>query len=256
MSRFCLPKYTLSVLFITSLLSQTAVAETEKATQHLSGNIGVVSQYVYRGGVENDDPALQGGLEYAFNNGISVGYWGSTLDYDMTDESKDHGIENDLYIAYDHEINQELSYRLQATSYIYHNGGTVYTDSDEKRKTTGFDALAALTYKDLTMSMTVMLADAAFANAGDVYLSAAYSHALPYEFMFNTSIGASIYNSSRDDALMETQKDLAFNEARIGISKEIAKTGLTASVDYVVGGKDRMGEDFDNNTVVGLNYAF
>lgn len=249
-------KYAFSVLLVTSLLSQIAVAETEKAAQHLSGNIGVVSQYVYRGGVENNDPALQGGLEYAFNNGISVGYWGSTLDYDMTDESKDHGIENDLYIAYDHEINQDLSYRLQATSYIYHNGGTVYADNDEKRKTTGFDALAAVTYKDLTMSMTVMLADAAFANAGDMYISAAYSHALPYEFMLNTSIGASIYNSSRDDALMETEKDFAFNEARIGISKDIAQTGLKASVDYVFGGQDRMGNDFDNNTVVGLNYAF
>lgn len=249
-------KYAFSVLLVTSLLSQTAVAETEKAAQHLSGNIGVVSQYVYRGGVENNDPALQGGLEYAFNNGISVGYWGSTLDYDMTDESKDHGIENDLYIAYDHEINQDLSYRLQATSYIYHNGGTVYADNDEKRKTTGFDALAAVTYKELTMSMTVMLADAAFANAGDMYIGAAYSHALPYEFMLNTSIGASIYNSSRDDALMETQKDFAFNEARIGISKDIAQTGLKASVDYVFGGQDRMGNDFDNNTVVGLNYAF
>lgn len=249
-------KYAFSVLLVTSLLSQIAVAETEKAAQHLSGNIGVVSQYVYRGGVENNDPALQGGLEYAFNNGISVGYWGSTLDYDMTDESKDHGIENDLYIAYDHEINQDLSYRLQATSYIYHNGGTVYADNDEKRKTTGFDALAAVTYKELTMSMTVMLADAAFANAGDMYISAAYSHALPYEFMLNTSIGASIYNSSRDDALMETEKDFAFNEARIGISKDIAQTGLKASVDYVFGGQDRMGNDFDNNTVVGLNYAF
>lgn len=249
-------KHAFSVLLLTLLLSQTAVAETEKAAQHLSGNIGVVSQYVYRGGVENNDPALQGGLEYAFNNGISVGYWGSTLDYDMTDESKDHGIENDLYIAYDHEINQDLSYRLQATSYIYHNGGTVYADNDEKRKTTGFDALAAVTYKDLTMSMTVMLADAAFANAGDMYISAAYSHALPYEFMLNTSIGASIYNSSRDDALMETEKDFAFNEARIGISKDIAQTGLKASVDYVFGGQDRMGNDFDNNTVVGLNYAF
>ena len=249
-------KHAFSVLLLTLLLSQTAVAETEKAAQHLSGNIGVVSQYVYRGGVENNDPALQGGLEYAFNNGISVGYWGSTLDYDMTDESKDHGIENDLYIAYDHEINQDLSYRLQATSYIYHNGGTVYADNDEKRKTTGFDALAAVTYKELTMSMTVMLADAAFANAGDMYISAAYSHALPYEFMLNTSIGASIYNSSRDDALMETEKDFAFNEARIGISKDIAQTGLKASVDYVFGGQDRMGNDFDNNTVVGLNYAF
>ena len=38
--------------------------------------------------------------------------------------------------------------------------------------------------------------------------------------------------------------------------KEIAKTGLKISVDYVMGGENRIGDDFDNNTVVGLNYAF
>lgn len=255
MPRFLPKKSAICTLLASLVLTQVAFAESEDESR-LSGNIGLVSKYVYRGGMENDDPALQGGLEYAFDRGFSVGYWGSTLDYDMTDERKNRGFEHDFYLAYDRELNQDWSYRLQATSYVYHNGGTVYADNGEKRKTTGFDALGALTYKDLTLSMAVMLADAAFANAGDFYVSAAYSYALPYDVMLNTSVGASVYNSSRDDELMETKKDVAFSEARIGLSKEIANTGLTASVDYVFGGEDRVGEDFDDNTVVSLNYAF
>ena len=255
MPRFHFKTIIHSSFILSCVFSQSSFAESTDE-QRLSGNIGIVSQYVYRGGIENDDPALQGGLEYAFNHGISLGYWGSTLDYDMTDERKNRGFEHDFYIAYDHEINSDWNYRLQTTAYVYHNGGTVYADDGDKRKTTGFDVLGALNYKDFTMSAAVMLADAAFANAGDTYLSVAYSHALAHDFILNTSIGASVYNSSRDDALIETRKDFAFNEAKIGISKEIAHTGLTTSIDYVLGGEDRMGEDFDNNTVVGVNYSF
>lgn len=126
----------------------------------------------------------------------------------------------------------------------------------DKRKTTAFDVLGELAYKDLTLSTAVMLTDASYSNAGDVYLSAAYSYALPQNFMLNTSLGASIYNSSRDDSVIETKNDVAFNEARIGLSKEIANTAANASVDYVVGGKDRFDTDFDDQVVLGLNFSF
>ncbi len=221
----------------------------------LSGSIGTVSKYVYRGGVENDDIAIQTGLDYAHNSGISVGYWGSTLDYDATDENRHRGFEHDLYIAYGDEIRQDLSYNLQATAYIYHKGGTVYGD-ENKRKTTAFDVLGELAYKDVTFAASVLLADASFGNAGDVYLSAAYSHTLPKDFVVNASVGGSAYNSSRDDEIIQTTEDFAFNEARVGLSKDLAETGLVASVDYVVGGEDRLGEDFDNHVVFGLNYNF
>lgn len=220
-----------------------------------SGNIGAVSQYIYRGGVENDKVAVQAGLEYAHKSGISMGYWGSTLDYDSTDETRNHGFENDFYIAYGDEINPDLSYSLQATAYVYHHGGTIYGD-EHKRTTTAFDVLGELAYKEITLAASVLLADASFGNAGDVYLSAAYSHTLPKNVIVNASVGGSAYNSSRDDELIQTTKDFAFNEARIGLRRSIANTGVIASLDYVVGGEDRLGEDFDNHVVFGLNYYF
>ncbi|WP_347453445.1 hypothetical protein [Acinetobacter thermotolerans] len=100
-----------------------------------------------------------------------------------------------------------------------------------------------------------MLADASYANAGDVYLSAAYSYPLPKDFSLNTSIGASIYNDSHDDQLLNTTESVAFNEARIGFSKTLAEK-IDVSLDYVYGGEDREGSDLDDHVVVGVNYNF
>lgn len=221
----------------------------------LSGDFGAVSKYIYRGGVENDDVAFQAALEYAHKSGVSVGYWGSTLDYDATDENRTHGFEHDLYIAYGEEINADLSYNLQATAYIYQHGGTVYADA-HKRKTTAFDVLGELAYKEFTFAASVLLADASFGNAGDMYLSAAYNHPLPKNFILNASVGGSVYNSGRDDEIVQTTKDFAFNEARIGLSKSLAESSVVASLDYILGGEDRLGEGFDNHVVFGLNYHF
>ncbi len=249
----------IALFLLLSMSAMSALAEENMSSAkngELTGSFAVVNKYVYRGGVENDDLTLQAGLEYVHNSGITFGYWGSTIGYDPSDENKDHGFEHDFYVAYSKSLNQDWRYKLQGTAYYYQNGGTVYGENGDKRKTAAFDVLGELAYKDLTLSMAVMLTDASFGNTGDVYLSAAYSYALPQNFMLNTSVGASIYNGSRDDRMIETKNDVAFNEARIGVSKEIRNTGASTSVDYVVGGQDRFDTDFDDQLVLGLNFNF
>ncbi|SPL72647.1 TorF family putative porin [Acinetobacter stercoris] len=237
-----------------SLFAKENDPTTESST--ISGNVGIVSKYIYRGGVENDDPAAQAGLEYIHRSGIKVGYWGSTLDYNPGNEDKNHGFEHDFYIAYTHQLNQDWSYAIQATAYVYHDANKVRSEQGEKRPITSYDVLYNLSYKNLTLAAAVTLADASATNAGDAYFSASYIYPLPMDFNLNTSIGATAYNSDRDDSVVQTEKDFAFNEARIGISKTFTNTGLTASFDYVMGGQDRMGSDFDDHAVFGLNYSF
>ena len=246
------------LLAFVSLASVPAFAEQATAeTGVWSGNLGVVNKYIYRGSEENDDPSLQAGLEYAHRSGVFAGYWGSMLNYDPTDESQSQGFEHDFYVGYGRELNEDWSYKSQVIAYVYQGGGSVYNnDRSEKRRTTGIELLNDVSYKDLTVGMGVFLSDVNYGNAGDVYLNAAYSYALPYDLSLNTSVGVSIYNDSRDDSLVTTTEDLTFTEARLGFSKPIADTGLEFSADYVWGGKDREGERFDDNVVVGLTYSF
>ncbi len=61
-------------------LSGIAQAQTPAPASTLSYNIGVVSEYRYRGLAQSRfDPAVQGGVDYADKSGFYVGAWASTI---------------------------------------------------------------------------------------------------------------------------------------------------------------------------------
>jgi uncharacterized protein (TIGR02001 family) len=58
-------------------------AEEPKPPHSFTGNVGVYSQYIFRGLTQtNEDPALQGGLDYShLPSGFYVGAWGSNISW-------------------------------------------------------------------------------------------------------------------------------------------------------------------------------
>ena len=65
-------------------LAISAMATPMVAQAELSGNIGVYSAYVLRGitnAMENENTAVQGGIDWAHDSGFYLGYWGSNLGY-------------------------------------------------------------------------------------------------------------------------------------------------------------------------------
>ncbi len=85
--------------------AQTAPAAPEST---ISYNVGVVSEYRYRGLAQTKgDPALQGGVDYANSNGFYAGAWGSTIKW-IKDAAGAAGetkgaVELDLYGGYKFE---------------------------------------------------------------------------------------------------------------------------------------------------------
>lgn len=226
------------------------------AQGELTGSAALYSKYIYRGGVENDDLTLQFGLDYAHQSGVFLGYWGSTLDYNPSREDKNSGFEHDFYIGYGRDINEDWRYSSQLVAYVYQNSNKVRAENGESKSTTAYELINNVEYKDLSLGLAVMLADASFANAGDLYVSAAYSYPLPQDFSLNAAVGASLYNDRRDNAVVETSKDFVLSEAKLGVSKTLADTGLTAAFDYIWGGQSRLGENFDDHAVISLSYNF
>ncbi len=85
--------------------AQTAPAAPESA---LTFNVGVVSEYRYRGlGQTRGKPALQGGLDYAHSSGAYIGAWGSTINWIKDNSQQDApvkgGVELDIYGGYKFE---------------------------------------------------------------------------------------------------------------------------------------------------------
>ena len=66
-----------------SFMSANAVAADAPASPHtLTANVGLYSQYVFRGLTQtNEEPALQGGFDYAHSSGFYLGVWGSNVSW-------------------------------------------------------------------------------------------------------------------------------------------------------------------------------
>lgn len=61
-------------------LAQAAAAPASPHT--LTGNVGLFSEYVFRGLTQtNEKPALQGGFDYAHSSGIYAGVWASNVSW-------------------------------------------------------------------------------------------------------------------------------------------------------------------------------
>ena len=74
----------------------------------LSANVGMVSDYLYRG-IYQEDSSASAGLDYEHDSGFYVGTWGA----DVGD-----GIETDLYFGYGGEVG-DITWGVGYTGYYY-----------------------------------------------------------------------------------------------------------------------------------------
>ena len=92
---------------ISCALSSTAFAGA-------SANIGVMSDYVWRGWTQNNNkPSVMGGLDYEASNGLYVGTWAAQ----QANDGKDY--ELDLYGGYSKELSSGLGFDIGAIKYAY-----------------------------------------------------------------------------------------------------------------------------------------
>ena len=107
-------------------------AEEAKSDFSISYNMGLFSQYIFRGYTQtHNDPALQGGIDIEHSSGLYIGAWASNISWirDRDDTAYDDGasIEMDAYFGYSNEIGDTgISYDVGYLRYMYpgdKNGG-------------------------------------------------------------------------------------------------------------------------------------
>ncbi len=102
-------------LLATGLLAASSVAQAD-----LSANLGVSSNYYFRGVTQTDDSAaISGGIDYAHDSGFYVGTWMSNVDFGGKED-----VEIDGYAGFANEIGDTgLGYDLSAWYYWYPGAG-------------------------------------------------------------------------------------------------------------------------------------
>ena len=225
---------TLIASAIASLASVPALAQAQEST--LSYNVGVVSDYRYRGISQSRlQPALQGGIDYADKSGFYVGAWGSTIQW-----IKDAGTLTDTAGVKGYEyVNNKL-----ANTLVYGNANTN-------------EVYGALTYGVFTAKYSHALSNL-FGNLDSknsyyVDLSATFDlgegYSLAPHVGYQKVKGAANVDASYTDYALTLAKDLGN-----GLSATAALVDTNASKTFYTTPNGK----FPGRTgaVVGLKYAF
>ncbi len=208
----------------TLMAALTLPAVAEDASP-VSANIGVVSNYIWRGVTQTQDgPAVQGGLDYAHPSGFYAGLWASNVDWNDegapqistvimdpqgnavldangypiyqtsgSSNSSSPTYELDGYLGFGNNITDDLKYNLSAIYYAYPDG----RDSDFA------EIGGSMTWKWITAGLAYTVYgenDGGLFDDGDMYYYGALDFGLPYEFALNFHGGYYDFRNSNGDS--------------------------------------------------------
>lgn len=184
-----------AVIAALAVAAGAAHAQTASTPGHtVTGNVGLWSQYVFRGLTQTDKrPALQGGFDYAHASGVYAGLWGSNISW-ISDfnPAVSASLELDAYLGYKHALADDWSYDLGYLRYNYPGSyhGATKADTDE--------LYAALSWKWLTLKLSYSLGDTfGVAGArGTTYADLSAAIPLPHDLTLNLHAGRQAYRGS------------------------------------------------------------
>jgi uncharacterized protein (TIGR02001 family) len=192
----------LSVLVASGVMSSVASAE-------LTGNVGVTSNYIWRGVTQSaDEAAVSGGIDYAHDSGFYAGAWTSNLSGSQ--------YELDLYAGFGGEAGQ-MSYDLGVIQYMYPVDDEVEADFTEVYGNVGFGPVTA------GVAYTVAK-EADVDDENDIY----YSLAGDFPVGEETSVGV-LFGSYDFDS--EAAED--YTHVQLSVSKGDFTFALDKASDYI-----------------------
>ncbi len=100
------------------------VASASIASADVTSTVYAVSDYDFRGASQSaTDPAFQASIDYATDSGLTVGAWGSNVDFGAGDQSEDVNFEVDIYGGFAGEINDKVGWDAGVVYYSYPEEG-------------------------------------------------------------------------------------------------------------------------------------
>ncbi|MBQ0784449.1 MAG: TorF family putative porin [Amphritea sp.] len=220
-----------------ALLLSASVQATE-----VSGTIGFTNDYRFHGiSQSSGDPAVQGSLDAAFDNGVYVGAWGSNVDFGDGDDAH---LEIDWYAGYGAEINDDMSW--DATVYYYTYPG--YSFNGEYA-----EIAVNLYYGDLTLGYAYANDYFNLSETGQ-YVGLDYSMSVTEEVSLDLHAGHSFGS-------YWTDLDIgAYSDFSVGLSGSVAGLDLAAAYQFndIDAGMDVDSGAFrnDDTVVVSVSRSF
>lgn len=229
-----LNKKLLPAAIATALLAGGVMAPTAQAEIEISGNVALTTDYRFRGiSQSNDDIAVQGGFDLAFDNGIYVGTWGSTVDFDLDSSQGLNGsLELDYYVGWASDIGDTgISLDVGYLYYDYPGDSSVLEgDYQEVYGSIGFWGA----------TLGVHYSDDYYAESGDfMYIYGDYSFGLTDNLSLDLHVGFNEFDEA----------DVFLSDGDSYIDYSVGLTASYFAVDWTLA---VVGTDLDDDEYFGL----
>ena len=212
----------------------TAQAEEPASPHTFTGNVGLFSQYVFRGiSQTNEDPALQGGFDYSHASGFYLGTWASNISWlkdapaGVDPAYSSSSMEIDVYGGYRGAFGETgIGYDVGLLQYIYpgdRNPGITKADT--------LEAYAALTWSFLSAKYSYSLGDTFGVNnsSGTWYLDLSANYPITEALTLNLHYG--IQDFSGSTAGVQNDDFASYEDWKIGLSYALPQ-GFTVGAFY------------------------
>jgi uncharacterized protein (TIGR02001 family) len=226
-----------SLLILSGLISGPVLAADAPASPHtVAFNVGVVSQYVYRGITQTTrDVALQGGIDYSHSSGFYAGTWGSTIkwfdDYGVKNSAytSDTNVEVDLYGGYKGSAG-DIAYDVGLLQYWYPGSYGVLPAGTVKPNTT--EIYGAATYGIVTGKLSYTISGGLFGvdNAdGSYYADLTANYPIAEGWTLTAHVGHQKYAGNYVPG--SSNKIYSYTDWKLGIAKDLG-SGWSATAYY------------------------
>lgn len=226
-------------ILLAALVLAPLAGFTTPVQAEISANVALVTDYRFRGiSQSNKNPALQGGFDYAFENGIYVGTWGSTVDFDSAVDFNG-SLELDYYGGWSTDLNENSSIDL---GYIYYS----YPGDDEGLDGDYSEIYVNYGWRDLTLGAAYSWDY--YGSSGDfLYLKADYDWSFAEDWTLSLHAG---YNDFDEDVFLSSDKG-HYMDYSVGVSWSVVGVDLGLSwVGTNLDKEDVFGTKWGNDTAV------
>jgi uncharacterized protein (TIGR02001 family) len=171
-------KKAITAIAMSSLLAASCVSVQASATEGLSANVAMSSNYLWRGVSQSSgDAAISGGIDYASSTGFYAGTWVSTADW-----APGMSYELDLYGGFAADINETMSYDVGFIYYGYPDETTGDADFSE--------VYGNFSFSGLTLGVALLTSGEGADVADTIYASADYTIELQNEAEIAFHVGS------------------------------------------------------------------
>ena len=218
-------KNKLLVAALASAFALPVFAEDAPASAHtVTGNVGLVSNYVFRGITQNvNKAAIQGGMDYTHSSGLYAGVWGSNVGWITgSGATGNASMELDTYLGYRGTAATDVAYDVGFIGYNYLGSyiapaGYDKADTKELYGSIGYKWISAKYSYAIGSFLTVPGA------TGTNYLEVNASYPVADSgFTLLAHYGKQKYKGTPTEALVNGGLDPSYSDYKLGVTKDIS----------------------------------